>query len=224
MAPPPTTPKLKVFIVDDHTLVREWLTNLINQQPGLVVCGEAADVSEALQKATFARPDVAVVDISLNGASGIELIKELKQRSSEVPVLVLSMHEERLHVERALQAGARGYVMKREASIKVIEAIRRILKGGIYVSPDTAELLAVPLVGSRAPANQEPVEQFSDRERAVFEMLAEGRNVNQIAGEIQVDVKTVYTYCTRMREKLRLGSTAELLREAFRWHDSHHSP
>ncbi len=223
MAVPPTKQKRRVFIVDDHALVREWLTNLINQQSALVVCGEAADAAEATTRIAVSKPDVVVVDISLKGPSGIELIKELKQLRPEVPVLVLSMHEESFYVERALQAGASGYVMKREASRKVIEAIGQILEGGFYVSEDTGQILAARLVAGRVPASHPSVEQFSDQEREVFELLAEGKNATQIAEKLQIGVKTVHTYCARMRAKLHLGSTAELLREAFRWQETHHS-
>jgi DNA-binding NarL/FixJ family response regulator len=222
MASAPTKRRRTVFLVDDHPLVREWLTNLISQQSDLAVCGEAASVSEALQKISDSKPNLAVVDISLKGPSGIELIKELKQRCPEVAVLVLSMHESPVHVERALQAGAKGYVMKRETATKAIEAIRLILEGGVYVSKDTGEVLAARLVAGKAAASQPSVEQFSDREREVFELLAEGKNVIQIAEKLRIDVKTVHTYCARMREKLGLGSTAELLREAFRWQQAHH--
>ncbi|MGA2245245.1 MAG: response regulator transcription factor [Verrucomicrobiota bacterium] len=222
---PPAKQKGKIFIVDDHPLVREWLTSLINRQSGLAVCGEAANAPEAMQKLADSQPDVAVVDISLKGPSGIELIKELKQRFPEILVLVLSMHEESSYLERALKAGANGYVMKQEAARKVIEAIRRVLAGGFYASDDAremlGEMLAARLVAGKTPASQPSVELFSDREWEVFELLAEGKNAIQIAEELRIDVKTVHTYCARMREKLQLSSTAQLLREAFRWHEAH---
>ncbi len=220
MPPAPAKSKHTVFLVDDHALVREWLTTLIHRQPDLAVCGEAASVPEAQQKIAGAKPDIAVVDISLKDSSGIELIKELKQHCPTVAVLVLSMHEGAFYVERALQAGADGYVMKRESATKVIEAIRRVLAEGFYVSDDTGQMLAAQFAAGKIPVGHASFEQFSGREREVFELLAEGRNVNQIAETLQIDVKTVHTYCARMREKLQLGSTAELLREAFRWQES----
>lgn len=222
--PGATGPHRKVFIMDDHPLVREWLTNLINRQPGLVVSGEAATVPEATQKIAGSKPDLAIVDLSLAGASGLALITELKRLYPGVPILVLSMHEGLSYIERALQAGASGYVMKREASAKVIEAIRRVLAGVFYVSTDTGQVLAARLVGGNLPANPSAVEQLSDREQAVFALLGEGRNVPQIADQLQVDAKTIHTYCARVRKKLQLGSTTELLRAAFRWQESRRSP
>jgi DNA-binding NarL/FixJ family response regulator len=223
MAPCATKRKRTVFLVDDHPLVREWLTNLISQQPDLAVCGEAESVPQTAEKIMSLEPDAVVVDISLKGPSGLELIKELKQRSPGLALLVLSMHEGPHYVERALQAGANGYVTKRESARKVIEAIRRILEGGFYVSADTGQILAERLVAGKAPAELPSVEQLSEREREVFELLADGKNVNQIALELRIDVKTVHTYCARMREKLQLNSTADLLREAFRWQEEQRS-
>lgn len=222
MAPVSAKRKRTVFLVDDHALVREWLANLISQQPDLAVCGEADSTPEAIRKIAGLRPDVVVADISLKDSSGIELIKQLKQRCPEVAVLVLSMHESRIHVERALQAGARGYVTKRESATKVVEAIRRILEVGFYISEDTAQMLAANLAAGKPTSAQPSVESFSDREREVFELLAEGKNAAQIAEMLRIDAKTVHTYFARMREKLQLGSTAELLREAFRWQQLHH--
>src|SRR2546427_6849273 len=138
MSSPAQTQKRKVFLVDDHPLVREWLTNLINQQPDLVVCGESESAPDALQAIVEAKPDVAIVDISLKDSSGIELVKSLKQCRPVVSVLVLSMHDESLYAERALRAGAAGYIMKRETTRKVIDAIRRVLEGRLYISDTVA--------------------------------------------------------------------------------------
>jgi DNA-binding NarL/FixJ family response regulator len=201
-------------------LVREWLTNLINQQSDLTVCGETGSAPQALEAISASRPDVAIVDISLTSSSGIDLIKNLKQSCPEVPVLVLSMHEERHYAERALRAGARGYVMKRETTKKVIEGIRRVLEGKLYVSDNVAEAMTAQFVEGKSIASQSPVEQLSDRELEVFELLGQGLGTRQIAEMLRVSMKTVQAYCARMKEKLNLGSATELLREAVRWNET----
>ena len=223
MMPDTNQHRRKVFIVDDHPLVREWLTNLINQQSDLTVCGETESAPQALQAIGDCRPDVAIVDIALKDSSGIELIKNLKQSCPEVPVLVLSMHEERHYAERALRAGARGYVMKRETTKKVIDGIRRVLEGKLYVSDNVAEAMTAQFVEGKTLASQSPVEQLSDRELEVFELLGQGLGTRQIAETLRVSMKTVQAYCARMKEKLNLGSATELLREAVHWTESKHS-
>ena len=212
----------RVFLVDDHPLVREWLTNLINQQAGLKVCGEAESGPEAREKIAALRPDVAIVDIALKDSSGIELIKDLKQSCPEVAVLVLSMHEEPHYAERALRAGARGYVMKRETTRKVIAAISQVLAGKLCVSDTIAAAMAAQYVEGKTLATSSPVEQLSDRELEVFELLGQGRTTRQIAEMLHVSIKTVQAYCARVKEKLNLGSATELLREAVRWHENTH--
>jgi len=214
--------KRTVFIVDDHPLVREWLTNLINQQPDLVVCGESESAPEAFAAIGASKPDIAIVDISLKNSSGIELIKNLKESHPAVAVLVLSMHEESHYAGRALRAGAMGYVMKRETTRKVIEAIRRILEGKLYVSEDLAGLLAANFIYDNKGADRSPIEQLSDRELEVFDMLGRGLGTRQIAVTLGISLKTVQAYCARMKEKLNLDSGTELLREAIRWNDSRH--
>ncbi|MGA3180650.1 MAG: response regulator transcription factor [Verrucomicrobiota bacterium] len=215
--------KGKVFIVDDHPLVREWLTNLIQQEADLTVCGESESAPEAFAAIGARRPDVAVVDISLKDSSGIELIKDLKESYPEVAVLVLSMHEESHYAQRALRAGARGYVMKRETTKEVIEAIRRIREGKIYLSGPLAEAMTAQFVEGKKLASQSPLEQLSDRELEVFDMLGRGLGTRQIAERLRISLKTVQAYCARMKEKLNLGSGTELLREAIRWYDNEHS-
>ncbi len=216
-------PKRKVFLVDDHPLVREWLTNLINQQPDLAVCGETESAPRALQAIAAAQPEVAIVDISLKDSSGIELIKSLKLSHPDVAVLVLSMHDESLYAERALRAGAKGYIMKRETTRKVIEGIRQILDGKVFVSDSVKEALALLLVENKTRTPRTPVEQLSDRELEVFEMLGQGLGTRQIADALRVSIKTVQAYCARAKEKLNVRSATELLREAIRWNESKHS-
>ncbi len=214
--------KKRIFLVDDHPLVREWLTNLINQQPDLTVCGETDSAPQALAAIALAKPDVAIVDLSLKDSSGFDLIKNLKQSETGAAVLVLSMHDEAHYAERALRAGARGYVMKRETTKKVVTAIRRVLEGKLYLSETIAEAMTVRLVGGAANEGSFSVEQLSDRELEVFEMLGRGLGTRQIAETLRVSVKTIQAYCARIKEKLNLGSATELLREAIRWNEARH--
>jgi len=221
MTPPETEgPQKRIFLVDDHPLVREWLTNLINQQPDLAVCGEAETGPQAMQSILALRPDIAIVDISLKDSSGIELIKDLKQSLPSTLVLVLSMHEESHYAERALRAGAKGYIMKRETTRKVISAIRQVLAGGVYISEEIATSLAAQFVTGKTVSAGSPIEQLSDRELEVFELLGQGRGTRQIAEVLRVSVKTVQAYCARIKEKLNLSSATELLREAVRWYEA----
>src|ERR1051326_4633040 len=183
--------KTTVFVVDDHPLVREWLTNLIQQQPDLAVCGEAETGPEALQGIIAIKPQIAIIDISLKDSSGIELIKDLKQCCPNVAVLVLSMHEESHYAERALRAGAKGYIIKRDTSRKVISAIRQVLEGKMYISEEIAALMAAQYIHGKTLTTQSPLELLSDRELEVFELLGQGRGTRQIAQTLRVSVKTV---------------------------------
>lgn len=216
------TAKKRVFLVDDHPLVREWLTNLIRQQPDLDVCGEAERGPEAMEAILRLKPEIAVIDISLKDSSGIELIKDLKQTQPATAALVLSMHEEAHYAERALRAGAKGYIVKRETTRKVVAAIRQVLAGGIYISEELATSLAAQFLKGKRLPQQSPVEQLSDRELEVFQLLGQGRGTRQIAEVLKVSVKTVQAYCARIKDKLNLASATELLREAVRWHESTH--
>jgi DNA-binding NarL/FixJ family response regulator len=214
------THKAKVLLVDDHPLVREWLANLINQQSDLEVCGEADSAPKAMQIIDAAKPEAAVVDISMEGGSGIELIKNIKAGHPDVMVVVLSMHDEALYAERALRAGARAYVMKREATKRVLEAIRCVLGGKLYVSDKMAILMAEKFVDGRPGTAGAGMEKLSDRELEVFQLLGRGCGTRQIAAELHVSFKTVQSFCARIKEKLHFANAGELLREAVRWHDS----
>ena len=213
-------PKTKVFLVDDHPLVREWLTNLIHQQPDLLICGEAESASQALEGITSLKPDVAIVDISLKGTSGIELIKNLKALRPPVAIIVLSMHDESLYAERALRAGARGYIMKRETAKRIIAAIRHVLEGKLYVSERLTNLFAEKFVDGQASMVSSPIEQLSDRELEVFQLYGQGYETRQISESLDISMKTVQAYCARIKEKLKLTNATELLREAIHWHES----
>ena len=207
----------RVFLVDDHPLVRESLASLIARQPDLSVCGEADRPASALAAIASLKPDVAVVDLSLGDGSGLELIRDLKRMHPEVAVLVLSMHDESLYAERALRAGARGYIMKREATRNVILAIRRVREGKIAVSPRLAEDLASRLIDTTPTSPADPVTTLSDRELEVFRLVGEGRQTRQIAEALHLSAKTVQAYYARIKEKLGAHNSNELLREAVRW-------
>jgi DNA-binding NarL/FixJ family response regulator len=211
--------KNKILLVDDHPLVREWLANLINEQPDLEVCGEANDAPSAFQLIASAGPAVAIVDISLESGSGIELIKNVRANHPEVAMIVLSMHDEVLYAERALRAGARGYIMKREATKKTLQAIRSVLAGKVYVSEKIANIMTEKFVEGPEPG-EFSVEQLSDRELEIFQLLGRGMNTRQIADHLHVGFKTVQTYCARIKEKLKLDNATQLLHEAIRWIES----
>jgi DNA-binding NarL/FixJ family response regulator len=213
-------PNIKVLLVDDHPLVREGLANLIRQEADLEICGEAAGEPQALQMIAGVQPDVAVVDISLESGSGLELMKNIKAQYPAVAILALSMHDESLYAERALRAGARGYLMKREAAQKVIQGIRAVLAGQLFVSERIANLLTERFVDGRSGAAS-PVEALSDRELEVFQLLGRGLSTRQIGDQLHVGFKTVQAYCARIKDKLQLANATELLRAAMQWNIDH---
>jgi DNA-binding NarL/FixJ family response regulator len=215
--------KSRVFVVDDHPLVRDGLSALINQQEDLAVCGCAEDYVSAVQGIATTRPHVALVDVSLRNTSGLELIKDLKLQQPTVATIVVSMHDEMLYAERALRAGARGYVMKRESSKNVLLAIRRVLEGGVYLSESVVARMASQVAGERArdSASAERVEQLSDRELEIFRLLGRGLATAEIADVLHLSMKTVQAYCARAKEKLGLTTAVELRRTATRWEDAH---
>jgi DNA-binding NarL/FixJ family response regulator len=209
--------KAKIVIVDDHPIVREGLADLINKEDDLVVCGEAEDGHRAMEVISELEPDIAIVDISLQDTSGLELIKDIKVQYPSLPVLTLSMHEESLYAERALRAGAKGYIMKREATANVVIAIRKVLSGQVYLSERMATKLVDKLVGSKPEENSSGIERLTDRELEVFSLLGEGKGTRQISEGLHLSVKTIETYRSRIKEKLNLKSGPELLQHAFQW-------
>jgi DNA-binding NarL/FixJ family response regulator len=212
--------KIKILLVDDHPLVREGLANLIHRQPDFVVCGEAGSEPEALELVRTVQPSVAIVDITLENGSGLELVKSIKGLYPAVTVLVLSMHDESLYAERVLRAGARGYIMKNEAAKKIIQGIRIVLTGQLYVSDKIMAAMNEKYVAGGTVAGDSPLEQLSNRELEVFQLLGLGHNTRQIADHLHVGFKTVQAYCARIKEKLQLANVNELLREAVRWHEN----
>ncbi len=216
--------RLRIFLVDDHPLVREWLGSLLRLQPDLEVVGEAGDPAPALAAMTAAPPDVAIVDLSLKRGSGLDLIKDLRRQAPTVRVLVLSMHEEIGEVERALRAGARGYVMKRESTGQIVTAIRQVHAGKIYADAAVLATLAERMVGRPADDDRPATpESLSDRELDVFRRIGEGHSTRRVADDLRISIKTVQTYHVRIREKLGLVDAAELVRAAVRWNEAHRS-
>jgi DNA-binding NarL/FixJ family response regulator len=212
-------PKIKILLVDDHPLVREWLANLINEEMDLEVCGQAGTTRAALGLIGTLQPRIVVVDISMEGASGLELIKDVKAAYPKVDMIVLSMHDEMLYAERAMRAGAVGYVMKRDATDKVLAAIRTVLQGGLYFSNAVNAMLAQKLVQG---VGDQPtlISLLSDRELEVFQLLGRGYNTRQVSEQMNVGFKTVHVYCSRIRDKLNLANINELIFQAVRWHES----
>lgn len=209
--------KARVLLVDDHPIVRQGLGQLINEEPDLTICGEAEDFQAALTALDDTRPDVAIVDISLKDRSGIELVKEIRARKPELPILVLSMHDESLHAERVLRAGAKGYIMKQEATEQVMNAIRRVLRGEVYLSERMASRMVNRLVAGPQNVGGSPIERLSDREFEVFQMIGQGVGPSDIAEKLGLSVKTVETHRERIKEKLNLASGSELIRYAMQY-------
>jgi len=211
--------KSKILLVDDHPLVREWLTNLINEELDLEVCGETETARDAIGLIGTLSPQVVIVDISLGGGSGLELIKDIKAQHPQVSTIVLSMHDESLYAERAMRAGAAGYIMKREATSKVLDALRTVLAGRLFYSNAVNSLLAQKLVQGQTE-KPTAIETLSDRELEVFRLLGCGQSTRQISEQMHISFKTVQAYCARIKEKLNLANINELIFHAVRWHES----
>jgi DNA-binding NarL/FixJ family response regulator len=209
--------KRTVFVIDDHPIVREGLTQLINREPDLAVCGTAEDIYEALKAMQTLKPDIALADISLKGADGIELIKNLKIRMPALPVLVLSIHDESIYAPRALRAGARGFIMKQEATENVLLALRRVLSGEIYLSKRMANKMLQQFVGASGTAQKFSIDRLSDRELEVFRLIGQGHGTRRIAEELRLSVKTVESYREHIKEKMTLSDASELVQHAIQW-------
>ena len=208
---------IKVFLVDDHPIVRQGLARLIAQESGMTVCGEAEDAPAALRGIDEERPDIAIIDLSLRSGDGIELIKSLRFRFPDLPVLVLTMHEEFFYAERALRAGALGFLTKQEASDNVLTAIRKLLDGEIYVSDRLSPRLLKRLLTGEGDSGDPPVARLSDRELQVFKLIGLGRGTQEIADALHLSVKTIETYRAHIKDKLDLRDARELLQYAIRW-------
>jgi DNA-binding NarL/FixJ family response regulator len=213
-----------ILIVDDHPIFRHGLAQLINQEHDLEVCGEAEDYHSALTCVERLAPDLVIVDITLKNMSGIDLIKDLHRYYRTLPMLVISMHEESLYAERSLRAGARGYIMKQEASESVIDAIRQVLQGRIYASRDVTDRLLTRFVEGQHSTLESPVHALTDRELEVFRLIGEGLGLSEIADRLNLSAKTIGTYRERIKDKLGIKNATELLRYAMKWVEEDHIP
>lgn len=207
----------RIMVVDDHPIVRQGLSQLIGSEPGLEVCGEASDAAEALKLLAETKPDLIIVDISLNSGNGIELIKQIKVRDENVRMLVSSMHDESLFAERALRAGAMGYINKAETTDKVFDAIHQVLAGKIYLSDRMTDRMLCRAIGSEEHMTGSPIDSLSDRELEVFELIGQGLTTRQIAAKLHLSPKTVETYRENIKSKLNLNNATELTRHAVQW-------
>lgn len=212
-------PQTRIFIVDDHPLVRELLGNLLRLQPDFLVIGAAGDPASALKAMLSQPPDLAIVDLTLERGSGLDLIKDLRNQLPAVRIVVLSMHEELTDVERAFRAGASAYVMKRESTGQIVEAIRQVLAGKIFANPSMLAQLTTRLMQRGGNVSQDPAEVLSDRELEVFRRLGEGRSTRDIADAMGISLKTVQSYCARIKEKVGAPDLQALTRLAFRMHE-----
>jgi DNA-binding NarL/FixJ family response regulator len=209
--------KSRIFIVDDHTMFREGLRQLIEHDPGLTVCGDAADAASAMQGIRQSSPAVVIVDITLADSSGLDLVKSIRSEHEDLPVLVVSMHEESLYAERALRAGAMGYVMKNEPGKTVTAAIHSVLRGEMYLSRKMSSSVISRFMRGETEASMSPLEILSDRELEVFRMLGQGKGTRQIAQELDLTIPTIQSFRNRIKEKLHLKTAPELVLRAISW-------
>lgn len=209
--------KCRVLLVDDHPIVRQGLALLIDREPDLSVCGEAEGAHSAFHAITTLRPDIVVLDISLSGPDGLEVLKEIRTKTASLPVLILSMHDESIYAERAMRAGANGYIMKQEATEKVLVAIRRILQGEVYLSDRLTNTMLQQYVRGASGAKSSPLLNLTDRELEVFRLIGEGHGTRQIADELHLSVKTIESYQAHIKEKLALRNARELVQHAIEW-------
>jgi DNA-binding NarL/FixJ family response regulator len=207
----------RIMIVDDHPILRKGLAMLINQEPDLIVDGEAEDARRALELIEATMPDMVIVDISLPGIDGVELLKTIKLRHPDLPAIVVSMHDEALFAERALRAGARGYIMKQEAVEKVLTGIRRVLAGEIFVSNRVTTKIVEKFFDGPSGTDTSPLGSLSDREFTVFQLIGQGFGTRQIAEKLHLSVKTVESYRSHIKEKLKLENGTDLLKYAIQW-------
>jgi DNA-binding NarL/FixJ family response regulator len=209
--------KSRIFIVDDHAMFREGLCQLIEHDPALTVCGDAADAQRAMEGIHRSNPDVVIVDITLADSSGLELVKGIKGEQEDLPVLVVSMHDESLYAERSLRAGAMGYVMKNEPAKTVMAAIHSVLRGEMYLSQKMSSSVLSKFMRGETEEPMSPLEILSDRELEVFRMLGQGKGTRQIAQDLELSIPTIQSFRNRIKEKLHLKSATELVLHAINW-------
>ncbi|MEN6624000.1 MAG: response regulator transcription factor [Smithella sp.] len=209
--------KCKIMIVEDHPIFRLGLRELINQESDLAVCGEAEDKIKAWSEIQRLKPDLVILDLSLKDGDGISLIKDISKNYKNMPVLVVSMHDESIFAERSLIAGAKGYINKRETSVSIIEAIHCLLKGKVFISDTIKEEILYHLVSGSDSDNKFPIDRLTDRELEVFQLIGKGLSSNEIASKLNLSIKTIGTYRERIKEKLHIKHASELTRHAMLW-------
>ena len=207
----------RIFIVDDHPIVRRGITQLINQEPDFIVCGEASDISSALQGISTCDCDLVIVDLSLGQDSGIRLIEEILLDKPDMKILILSMHDEFLYAERCFRSGAKGYLMKQEPPEQVISALKIILNGEVYISDNLSSRLLNKLVSKQPAAFSSPIEQLSNRELEVFQLIGKGLKTRKIAEQLNLSVKTIETYIDHIKRKMNLEDSRDLIQHAVQW-------
>ncbi len=209
--------KHKIFIVDDHPMIRQGLTQLINQETDLTVCGEASDIRSSMDAVPACSPDVVIVDLSLGQESGIRLIEDLLLQCPSIKILVLSMHDESFYAERCFKAGAKGYIMKQEPPEKVLLAVKKVLKGELYLSDKLSSKLLHKFVSKNADVHSSPVEWLSNRELEVFQLIGQGLKTRKIAEQLNLSIKTIETHMDHIKKKLNLSDSRTLIMQAVQW-------
>jgi DNA-binding NarL/FixJ family response regulator len=215
-----SAPAAGIVVVDDHPMVREHLAEVIAREGDLVVCGQAESRHEALSVIKATQPALVIIDLALKASSGLDLIKDVRARWPRIAMLVVSMHDESLYAERVIRAGARGYITKQQATHSILEAIRTVLGGEVYLNPKTATRLVAQLTANPAAASSDPADVLAEREQQVFELVGQGLSTRQIAQQLHVQSKTVETYRARIKQKLQLKDGSGLLQFAIRWAQS----
>jgi DNA-binding NarL/FixJ family response regulator len=223
-SPPPATPppvaaasRKKILLVDDHPFMRAGLAGLIDRQPDLMVCGEAGNPVEAFHAIEKIKPDLVLTDLTMPGRSGLEFVKDLRAVEPEITILIVSMHDEVVHAERALRAGARGYIMKEAGGENLLAAIRQVLRGEVYVSPRMSARILEGLSGAKPRGSSSPIEKLTDREFEVFQLIGQGKSTRDIATQLHLSPKTVDVHRANIKEKLGLTDVTALIRHAVRW-------
>ena len=214
---PAQPPRKGILLVDDHSFMRAGLAQLIDRQPDMKVCGEAGDPAEAVQQLAKTKPDLVLTDLTMPGRSGLEFIKDLHAFNASTPILVISMHDESVYAERVLRAGARGYIMKGAGGESLLIALRQVLRGEVYVSPQMSARILENLSGSRPRGSSSPIEKLTDREFEIFQLIGQGKSTRDIAAQLHLSPKTVDVHRTHLKEKLELKDATALIRHAVRW-------
>ncbi len=211
----------QVFVVDDHPIVRQGLVQLIEQEPDLEVCGEAADVKEARMALAKVTPDIVILDLSLRDSDGLELVKDIRSKYDQLPVLILSMHDESIYAERLLSAGANGYIMKQAAADQLLVAVRRVLSGGIYVSEKVGASMIERFAVAGRSQSADPIDRLSNRELQVLNLIGRGKTTREIADNLNLSVKTIESHRQRIKKKLNLTTAPQLVQFAVNWYGGH---